>query len=320
MLDTEAKAFLEAVKAAGRPDVATLTPPEAREVYRETRGAVTPEPPEMSEIDNIAAPGPHGPIPLRYYRPAGVDKREPIPVLVFYHGGGWVIGDLDTHDVVCRLLSNAARCAVVSVDYRMGPEHKFPAAVDDAYAAAHWVAGEAKSLRIDPEKLAVGGDSAGGNLAAVVALMARGKRKEGDASAPKIGYQLLIYPATDMHMDTKSHESFAKDHLLTRASMDWFQLQYLNGAQDRDDWRASPLRAKSLAGLPPAYVVVAGHDPLRDEGEAYAEALKKAGVPVAFREFPGQIHGFVVLGKVVPQAGQAIAEMGVALKLAFGQG
>lgn len=320
MLDPEAKLFLEAVKAAGRPDVSTLTPPEARKLYKETRGAVTPEPPEVSELDNIAAPGPHGPIPLRYYRPAGVDKREPIPVLVFYHGGGWVIGDLDTHDVVCRSLANEARCAVVSVDYRMGPEDKFPAAVDDAYAAAHWVAGEAKSLRIDPDKLAVGGDSAGGNLAAVVCLMARGKRKDGDESAPKIAYQLLIYPATDMHMDTESHKRYAKDHLLTRDSMDWFQLQYLNGAADRDDWRASPLRAKSLAGLPPAYVLVAGHDPLRDEGEAYAMALKKAGVPVAFREFPGQIHGFVVLGKVIPQATQAIAEMGTALKLAFGQG
>lgn len=320
MLDKEAEAFLAAVKAANRPEYSVIGAEGARQLYKETRGAVTPEAPEMSEIDNIAAPGPHGPIPLRYYRPAGVDKKEPIPVLVFYHGGGWVIGDLDTHDVACRLLSNEARCAVVSVDYRMGPEHKFPAAVEDAYSAAHWVAGEAAALRIDPEKLAVGGDSAGGNLAAVVALMARGKLKDGDKTAPKISYQLLIYPATDMAMTTESHKTFASDHLLTRNAMDWFQEQYLNGPEDRDDWRASPLRAKSLAGLPPAYVLVAGNDPLRDEGEAYADALKKAGVPVVFREFPGQIHGFVVLGKIMPQAGQAIAEMGTALKLAFGQG
>ena len=320
MLDTEAKAFLDAVKLAGRPDVSTLSVPDARKLYRETRGAVTPEPPEMSEVDNIAAPGPHGPIPLRYYRPAGVDKKELLPVLVFYHGGGWVIGDLDTHDVVCRLLSNEARCAVVSVDYRMGGEYKFPAAVDDAYAAASWVATEAKHLRIDPARLAVGGDSAGGNLAAVVCLLAREKAAAGETDVPKIAYQLLIYPATDMHMNTGSHERYAKDHLLTRASMDWFQQQYLASEADRDDWRASPLRAKSLAHLPPAYVIVAGHDPLRDEGEAYAKALQAAGVPVAFREFPGQIHGFVVLGKVIPQAGQAIAEMGVALKLAFGLG
>jgi acetyl esterase len=320
MLDKEAEVFLAAVKAANRPEYSDIGAEGARQLYKETRGAVTPAAPEMSEIDNIAAPGPHGPIPLRYYRPAGVDKREPIPVLVFYHGGGWVIGDLDTHDVACRLLSNASRCAVVSVDYRMGPEHKFPAAVEDAYAAAHWVAGEAAALRIDPENLAVGGDSAGGNLAAVVALMARGKLKDGDKTAPKISYQLLIYPATDMVMTTESHKKFAEGHLLTRAAMDWFQEQYLNGAADREDWRASPLRAKSLAGLPPAYVLVAGNDPLRDEGEAYADALKKAGVPVAFREFPGQVHGFVVLGKIMPQAGQAIAEMGTALKLAFGQG
>lgn len=314
MLDKEAEAFLQAVKAANRPDYSTLTPEEARKLYKETRGAVTPEPPEVSEIDNIAAPGPHGPIPLRYYRPAGAGKKERLPVLVYYHGGGWVIGDLDTHDVVCRTLCNEARCAVVSVDYRMGPEHKFPKAVNDAYAAAKWVAEEAKFLRIDAERLAVGGDSAGGNLAAVVCLMARGLE-----NVPKIVYQLLIYPATDMHMTTPSHAKFGEGHLLTRPSMDWFQQQYLNGPQEREDWRASPIRAKNLKGLPPAYVLVAGNDPLRDEGEAYAMALRAAGVPVVLREFEGQIHGFITLGKVIPQAGQAMAEMGVALKLAFGE-
>jgi acetyl esterase len=314
MLDKEAEAYLALVKAANRPDYATMTPEAARKLYKDSRGAVTPEPPEMSEVDNIAAPGPHGPIPLRYYRPAGVDKKEVLPVLVYYHGGGWVLGDLDTHDVVCRILSTEARCAVIAVDYRMGPECKFPMAVDDAYAAAKWVADEAKPLRVDADRLAVGGDSAGGNLAAVVCLMARGLE-----NVPKIAYQLLIYPATDMHMKTASHTKFAEGHLLTRASMDWFQQHYLNGPEDQDDWRASPLHAKSLQGLPPAYVLVAGHDPLRDEGEAYAMALKKAGVPVVFREFAGQIHGFVTLGKVMPQAGQALAEMGVALKLAFGQ-
>ena len=315
MLDKEAKDFLDAVRLANRPDYATMTPKEARKLYKATRGAVTPEPPQMSEVDNIAAPGPHGPIPLRYYRPAGVGKREVLPVLVFYHGGGWVIGDLDTHDVVCRTLSNESRCAVVSVDYRMGPEYKFPMGIDDAYAAVKWVAGEAKTLRIDPDRVAVGGDSAGGNLATVVALLARDVE-----DAPKIAYQLLIYPATDMYMTTESHRKFGEGHLLTRSSMDWFQEQYLTGPEDRDDWRASPLRAEDLAGLPPAYVLIAGNDPLRDEGEAYAMALKAAGVSVVLREFEGQIHGFITLGKVVPQAGQAMAEMGVALKLAFGQG
>ncbi|HLT79138.1 MAG TPA: alpha/beta hydrolase [Ferrovibrio sp.] len=315
MLDQEAKAFLDAVKLANRPDYSTMTPKEARKLYKQTRSAVTPEPPEVSEVDNIAAPGPHGPIPLRYYRPAEVEKKEVLPVLVFYHGGGWVIGDLDTHDVVCRTLSNEGRCAVVSVDYRMGPEYKFPIAIDDAYAAVKWVVDEAKTLRIDPRRVAVGGDSAGGNLAAVVSLLARDVE-----DAPKIAYQLLIYPATDMHMDTESHRRFGEGHLLTRSSMDWFQEQYLNGPDDRDDWRASPLKAKSLAGLPPAYVLIAGHDPLRDEGEAYAMALKAADVSVVLREFEGQIHGFITMGKVMPQANQALAEMGVALKLAFGQG
>lgn len=315
MLDKEAKDFLDAVRLANRPDYSTMSPTEARKLYKVTRGAVTPEPPQVSEIDNIAAPGPHGPIPLRYYRPAGVDKKEVLPVLIFCHGGGWVIGDLDTHDVVCRTLSNESRCAVVSVDYRMGPEFKFPVAIDDAYAAVKWVVEEAKSLRIDTARVAVGGDSAGGNLAAVVALLARDTK-----GAPKIAYQLLVYPATNMHMNTESHRKFGEGHLLTRPSMDWFQEQYLNGPDDRDDWRASPLKAKSLAGLPPAYVLIAGNDPLRDEGEAYAMALKAAGVSVVLREFEGQIHGFITLGKVVPQAGQAMAEMGVALKLAFGQG
>ena len=150
MLDPEAKALLDAVKAANRPEYADLGAEGARKLYKDTRGAVTPPAPEVSEIDNIAAPGPHGPIPLRYYRPAGVDKKEPLPALVFYHGGGWVIGDLDTHDVACRTLANEARCAVISVDYRMGPEHKFPCAVDDAYAALLWTAEEARRLRIDP--------------------------------------------------------------------------------------------------------------------------------------------------------------------------
>ncbi|HEX6956508.1 MAG TPA: alpha/beta hydrolase [Ferrovibrio sp.] len=315
MLDKEAKAVLDAIKAANRPEYSTLTPAEARKLYKETRAAVTPEPPEISELDNIAAPGPNGPIPLRYYRPADVEKKEVLPALVYYHGGGWVIGDLDTHDVVCRTLCNEGRCAVVSVDYRMGPEFKFPAAVEDAYAAGKWVAEEARQLRIDPKRLAVGGDSAGGNLATVVALMARDMK-----GVPAIAYQLLIYPATDMHMNTESHRRYGEGHLLTRPSMDWFQEQYLNGPADREDWRASPILAKSLKGVPPAYVLVAGNDPLRDEGEAYAMALRKAGVPVVFREFEGQIHGFITMGRVIPQAGQALAEMGVALKLAFGQG
>jgi acetyl esterase len=311
MLDPEAKILLDAVAAANRPAFETIGADAARKLYKETRAAVTPAAPDVSEVGNFAAPGPNGPIPLRYYRPAGADKKEPLPVLVFYHGGGWVIGDLDTHDVVCRTLANNAGCAVVSVDYRMGPEHKFPTAVEDAYAALLWVVEEAKHLRVDGARVAVGGDSAGGNLAAVVALMAR------EAGAPALAFQLLIYPATNMVMETESHRRFGEGHLLTRTSMTWFQLMYLNGAEDQKDWRASPLKAASLANLPPALVIVAGNDPLRDEGEAYAKALHAAGNRVTFREFPGSIHGFITMGKVLPQANEALAEMGEALQRAF---
>jgi acetyl esterase len=308
MLDPEAKALLDAVAAANRPAYESIGAVAARKLYKETRGAVSPEPPEVSEVGNFACPGPNGPIPLRYYRPIDVDKKDVLPVLVFYHGGGWVIGDLDTHDVVCRTLANNSGCAVVSVDYRMGPEFKFPAAIEDAYAALVWVVEEAKHLRVDAERLAVGGDSAGGNIAAVVALLAR------DAGKPAIKFQLLIYPATNMAMETESHKNFATGHLLTHSSMTWFQLMYLNGPADCEDWRASPLKAPSLANLPRSYVVVAGNDPLRDEGVAYAQALQAAGNVVQFREFPGTIHGFITMGKVLPQANEALAEMGAVLK------
>lgn len=311
MLDEEAKALLEAVAKASRPAYESVGAVAARKLYKETRSAVSPPAPDVALAANMAAPGPHGPIPLRYYRPLGAEARAALPVLVFYHGGGWVIGDLDTHDVVCRTLANEGQCAVVSVDYRMGPEHKFPAAVDDAFAALKWVAHEAAHLHVDATRIAVGGDSAGGNLAAVAALMAR------DAGGPGLRLQLLIYPATDMAMDTASHQAFAEGHLLTRSSMTWFQMMYLNGPADMADWRASPLKAVSLADLPPAHVIVAGNDPLRDEGEAYAKALQAAGNIATFREFPGSIHGFITMGKVLPQAGQALAESGAALHAAF---
>jgi len=311
MLDSEAKMLLEAAIKANRPAFETIGADAARRLYKETRAAVTPPPPDVAEIRDLAAHGPHGAIPVRLYRPPGSVAGAPLPLLVFFHGGGWVIGDIQTHDVVCRTLCRNAGCAVLSVDYRMGPEHKFPAAVDDAFAALTWAVAEAASLRIDPARIAVGGDSAGGNLAAVAALTAR------DRGAPPLRFQLLIYPATDMVMQTRSHRAFAEGYFLTRSSMDWFQQQYLRSTADQQDWRASPLRAAALQGLPPAFVLVAGYDPLRDEGEAYAKALHAAGNRVTFREYPGQMHGFITMGRVLPQAGQALAEMGAALKAAF---
>lgn len=311
MLDSEAKLLLEAALRANRPAYETIGAEAARRLYKETRAAVTPPPPEVAEVRDLAAQGPHGAIPVRLYRPPESAAAAGLPLLVFYHGGGWVIGDIETHDVVCRTLCLNAGCAVLSVGYRMGPEHKFPAAVDDAFAALSWAVAEAVSLRIDPARIAVGGDSAGGNLAAVTALTAR------DRGAPSLRFQLLIYPATDMVMQTRSHRAFAEGYFLTRSSMDWFQQQYLRSPADQRDWRASPLRAGALQGLPPAFVLVAGYDPLRDEGEAYAQALHAAGNRVTFREYPGQMHGFITMGRVLPQAGQALAEMGAALKAAF---
>ena len=239
-------------------------------------------------------------IPLRLYRGAAARPGGRLPALVYFHGGGWVIGDLDTHDSLCRHLANAGRCIVVSVDYRLAPEHKFPAAVEDCFAATSWVANEAAALGIDPDRLAVGGDSAGGNLAAVVSLLAR------DRGAPELSHQLLLYPAVDCAMTHPSHDRFAEGFLLTRATMRWFYGHYLQAQQDVADWRASPLRAPEFSGVAPALVLTAGNDVLSDEGEAYARRLREHGVPVELRPFPNQIHGFLTMGKIVRAAQPAL--------------
>lgn len=264
----------------------------ARRIYRDTRAALSPGAPEVAEARLMIVPGP---VALRAYRPAGTGPDERLPALVYFHGGGWVIGDLDTHDVLCRQLANGARCAVYSVDYRMGPEHPFPAAVEDCLAATKFVAAR-------HERLAVGGDSAGGNLAAVVALLAR------DAGGPAIAYQLLIYPVTDQRGGHPSVARNGEGYLLTRKSMDYFQAQYLPRREDLTDWRASPLLAESLAELPPAYLITAGYDPLLDEGREYAERMAREGVDVAYREYPDMVHGFILMGGVLDTANAAVAE------------
>ena len=304
-LDHDAQTLLDMVRAANRPAFETVGAAEARLLYLAGRKVLAPEPMPVAEARDLTAPGPEGPIPLRLYRPSA---DAVLPVLVFFHGGGWVVGDIETHDTVCRHLANRAECAVVSVDYRLAPEHKFPAAVDDAYAATAWVADNPAVLGADPARLAVGGDSAGGNLAAAVSLMAR------DASAPRICYQLLIYPATDAAMRHESIARFAEGYVLTRSTMRWFYEQYLRSPDDAADWRVSPLVAPDLAGLPPALVMTAGYDPLCDEGDAYAERLAGAGVPVEHRRFPGQIHGFVTNGKIIRAAEAALDEAAAALK------
>ena len=310
-LHPDAARVCEMIVAANRPALETLTPSEARQAYLASRKALQPDPEPVAEVADLAASGPAGPIPLRLYRGIGADKGTPHPVLVYFHGGGWVIGDLESHDQACRALANAARCIVVAVDYRLAPEHKFPAAVEDAIAATRWVSHNAQSLGIDARRLAVGGDSAGGNLAAVVSLDAR------DRGGPPVVFQLLIYPGTDMHMDRPSHLRHAEQLPLRRPTMQWFVGHYLRGPRDELDWRASPLRAPSLRNLPPALIVTAGFDPLSDEGEVYAQALSDGGVQVTHRRFDGQIHGFLNMGRIVADAARLVSLAGDALKGAF---
>jgi acetyl esterase len=311
-LDPQAKAVIEAAAKAGRPAYHQLAPKDARQLFRETRPLSTPTPPELGSVRNLNADGPQGQIPLRVYRPAGAAAATPLPVYVYFHGGGWVIGDLETHDVICRQLTAASEACVISVDYRLAPEHKFPAAADDAWAATRWIVANAGALGVDATRLAVGGDSAGGNLAAVVALMAR------DAGGPAIALQVLIYPVTDLGAESASYDAFADGYQLTRESMRWFRAHYLGAPSDGGDWRASPLRATSLAGLPPALIVTAGFDPLRAEGEAYAARLREAGVLVDYVCFGGMIHGFAAMGKVLGTAHRAVALIGGTLRQALG--
>jgi acetyl esterase len=252
-----------------------------------------------------------GQIPLRLYRPAGVSDATPLPVYVYFHGGGWVIGDLESHDVLCRQLTAESGACVIAVDYRLAPEHKFPAAADDAWAATRWIVGHAAELGVDAGRLAVGGDSAGGNLAAVVALMSR------DAGGPAIALQVLIYPVTDVGSESQSYADFADGYMLTRDSMRWFTAHYLGRKEEANDWRVSPLRAPSLAGLPPALILTAGFDPLRDEGAAYATRLREAGVTVDYVSFGGMIHGFVGMGRVLDSALRAVSLIGAALRQAL---
>jgi acetyl esterase len=308
VLDPDAAAVYKAFLEANRPPYETVSPAEARQLYLAGRVVSNPEPPELESAKPLAIPAPHGSIPARVYTPKQLRKSDGLsPCLVFFHGGGWVIGDLDSHDVVCRKLAHEGELIVIAVDYRLAPEHRFPAAVDDAIAATKWVADNARQLGIDAARITVGGDSAGGNLAAVVALAAR------DGDGPKLAGQVLIYPATDFAMKTPSHSEPETSILLTHSVVKWFCNHYLGDA-DINDCRASPARAKSLAGLPPAYVLIAGGDPLRDEGDEYAKRLKQAGVAVTYRYFPGQFHGFFTMGKLLNQANVAASEISAWLK------
>jgi acetyl esterase len=262
---------------------------------------------EVAHVEDRAVPGPGGEVAVRVYTPEGVG---PFPVLVYLHGGGWVLGSLDSHDRECRILTAGARCVTVAVDYRLAPEHPFPAAPEDAYAALCWVAANAAEIGGDPAKLAVGGDSAGGNLAAAVALMAR------DRSGPTLALQALIYPVTDFDADTPSMRQNAEGYVLTRSTMRWFHDAFC-AAADRTDPYAAPLRAPTTAGVAPAHVIVAGYDPLRDEGVAYARALIEGGVRTTLTCYPGAFHGFFSMNRFLADARTAQAEVIAALRGAW---
>jgi acetyl esterase len=311
MLHPQARAFIDLLEQRGVPPTHTLSPDDARRFYRERRAVAQPEPGEVAEVRELSAPGPHGAIPLRLYRPLGSQAADVQPVLVYYHGGGWVIGDLDTHDTLCRELANLSGCAVVAVDYRMGPEHRFPAAVDDVLAATRWVRAKAHALGVDPARLAVGGDSAGGNLAAIVALAAR------DAGDLPIAYQLLIYPATDMRRVHASHTTNGQGYVLTSDTIKYFHDHYIDDARHDLDWRASPLLHDDFSGLPPALVLTAGYDPLRDEGLDYARALTEAGNRATYVCFERQIHGFITMGRLIDEANAAVSLCAAELRRAL---
>jgi len=305
-LHPQAEKLLSLLTAALPRDPAVLSPAMLRAGYRALVAGRTG--PEVAHIQDRRVPGPAGEIPVRLYQPR---SGEVLPLLVFLHGGGFVVCDLDTHDPICRLLANAVGCAVLSVDYRLAPEAKFPAAPEDCYAATCWAAAHARELGADPSRVAVAGDSAGGNLAAVVAQLAR------ERSGPTLSHQLLIYPVTHHAFDTVSYRENGEGYLLTRGMMQWFWNHYLEKPEHGQDPLASPLVAKDVSGLAPATVITAEFDPLRDEGEAYAERLRRAGVPVELQRYDGMFHGFFAMTEMLDPAREAVEFAATRLRAAF---
>lgn len=312
-LDPQAKLLMDLVARSAAPAFHTLDVAKAREETRKLLTYFSPEPPPVATLRDLHVPreGEGGAIPARLYRALGSDPAAQLPLLVFFHGGGWTVGDIDGYDPLCRAFANQAQCAVLSVDYRLAPEHPFPAAVDDAYTATSWAVRRAQDLGIDPGRIAVGGDSAGGNLATVTTMLA------ADRGGPAIAFQLLVYPATDQRSERPSQRRFGQGYLLDLESIYYFQRGYLRHARDYDDWRASPIRRQDLSGLPPALIITAGFDPLVDDCLAYADRLRSAGVPVEYRCFDGMIHGFLALGKLFEMADVAIGVAARALASAF---
>jgi acetyl esterase len=311
-LDPQVRALLGMMDQQAAPPLETLDPAVARASRLEPMKMLGGEPEALGRVEDISIPGPAGAIPARVYAsgPGGL-----LPGLVYFHGGGFVFGNLDTHDAVCRSLAKESGAAVISVDYRLAPEHKFPAAVEDAHAATLWIAANAASLGIDCQSIAVGGDSAGGNLATVVAIRCR------DAGGPPLSAQVLIYPCTDLSsFETDSHRQFGEAYFLTRAAMEWFTGHYLPSPNFVRHPEASPMLAADLGGLPPALVITAEFDPLRDEGEDYARKMERAGVRVTVSRYPGMIHAFVSMRGVLAGGRRAISEAAEFLRTATARG
>jgi acetyl esterase len=309
-LDPQAELILGLVKKANLPEFWQLTPDQAREQYLLRVAKLAEKLPVFRSYDR-RIPGPGQDLTVRIYEPREARPGEKFPVLLWLHGGGFVIGNLDTHDHACRALATQAECLVVAVDYRLAPECKFPAAVDDCMASLRWLALHAVEIGGDPARIAVGGDSAGGNLAAVCAILAR------NDGYPKLAHQLLLYPCTAPEPETPSHRKFAEGHLLTRNTITWFYKQYLRSPKDSNDFRFAPLVAEDLANLPPALVLVAGYDPLRDEGVDYARRLIEAGNRVTLVNYEGMVHGFALMGGAVDAAKRALRQSAQALREAF---
>ena len=310
-LDPESQNLLNMMAAANRPAWVTLSPAAAREQYLSTRAPAQGPLPQGVTVTNRTIPGPTGTMPVRLYRPDSAAAEAKLPALVFAHGGGWVFGNLDSHDVLCAQLAIGAGIAVFAIDYRLAPEARFPGAFDDVAAGLKWVAANGASVGIDPAKLAIGGDSAGGNLAAAVALWAR------DNGGPKLKLQMLAYPVVDAVARGESYRLFNDGYGLNAVTMEWFFDHYTPDKTARADWRVSPLRAKSLAGLPPALVITAGYDTLRDEGRAYAWRLQKEGTVADLVEFGGMLHGFLSSPMLLHGARRGTALCAAALREAL---
>jgi acetyl esterase/lipase len=310
-LESEVQLLLKLTKLSPEPELETLSAPQARAELVRLVLALEGRKLSVARVEEIELPGPAGPIGARLYVPE--HERSPLPLLVYLHGGGWVRGNLDTHDTTCRFLARQAGVLVLSVDYRLAPEHPFPAAVEDSFAALRFASTSAAELGADPSAIALGGDSAGGNLTAVVAQLAAAE------GGPLPNFLLMLYPATDFSMKRRSYQLFREGFLLTESDTDWYRDHYLPDAEAARDPRASPLLADDLSGIAPAYIATAGFDVLRDEGEEYATRLRDAGVPVALRRHRGLVHGFGNMTGIGTTGRAAMLEAAGALRVGLSQ-